>query len=366
MRLLIMGNNLGMGGAQTAFRMLTKFCCEERHQVAAIALQSKNTAMLVEGTHSSTIIDAEARSLIAKCRKYMRLILAVRRARRFTPDVFISVGLAKSANFIARALNGKTFSVAQDFIHGRRIDDPLLVDTLNTFCALAVQSPSMITTLQNQSSRSLPLNWLPCFPESSCVELIHEPTSIVSGIKLAYFGRLASNKGLPMLLNAFGAAQFVADASLDIWGDGDVREELRQLIDARGLQGRIRLMGRYPFGEEGTRLMCSYHGVVLSSTENEGLPLILLEAMAQGIPFLTTNVGAIPDCCHNNQDCMLVAPEMSVLSKGIDRFVVSLKEGRFSRERLRSYFETHYSPEVMTKRWRLMLEDPSGFFSSHA
>jgi len=362
MRLLIMGNNSGLGGAQTAFRKLCEFGCAEGHEVYAIALQSGNFSPPVSATYASITIDAETRSLMGKLRKYVNLTRAAVQAKRFAPDVFVTVGIANSANFIARRLSKNTFSVAQDFIHGRRIDDPLLVATLASFDALAVQSPSMIAALKNQAGKPLTVNWLPCFPEGPVEGLIHSPPPVNSGIKLAYFGRLASNKGLPMLLNAFATAPLDAGTSLDVWGEGGVREELRDLISTHGLQDRVRLMGKYPSGEEGARSMCSYHALILPSTANEGLPLILLEAMAYGIPVVTTDVGAIRDCCEGNDDFLLVKPDLKELTGALAEMANRIRSGYFRPDRLRSWYQTHFSPNVMGLRWRQFLASPSAFF----
>ncbi|MEQ1747872.1 MAG: glycosyltransferase [Prosthecobacter sp.] len=362
MRLLIIGNNSGTGGAQTAFRKLCEFLCNEGHEVFVIALQSQNSSFPISATHTSIKIDAESTSLIAKFRKCLKLIGAGRQARRFAPDVFIAVGLAKSASFIASRLSNKTFSVAQDFIHGRLIDDPLLVGTLTSFDALAVQSPAMVPALQNQTTEILPLNWLPCFPQSPIAGALYDPPPADSGVKLAYFGRLAANKGLPMLIEAFVAVLLANDTILHIWGEGEIGEELCHLIGAHDMQNRVRLMGRYPSGEEGAQLMCSYHALILPSTGSEGLPLILLEAMAYGIPFIATDVGAIRDCCEGNMDCILVQPEPKALASALVEMVRRIQSAHIKPDRLRSWYEAHFSTTMMSSRWRRFLDNPSMFF----
>lgn len=357
-----MGNNSGAGGAQTAFRKLCEFCCSEGHEVSTITLPTMSFSWPAPATLTSTNRGAESRSSIAMIWKYLKLARASRDAKRFAPDVFIAVGLAKSANFVASHLNKKTYSVSQDFIYGRRIDDPLLVTTLASFDALAVQSPSMIPALQKQTRDTMPVNWLPCFPESPVEGVVHSPPPVNSGVKLAYFGRLASNKGLPMLVNAFATALPNAGATLDVWGEGEVKEELRHLIGTHGLGDRMRLMGKYPSGEEGARLMCSYHAMILPSTGCEGLPLILLEGMSYGVPFITTDVGAIRDCCEGNADFLLVKSDLKELTGALSEMTSRIRSGHLRSDRLRSWYQAHFSPSVMGLRWRQFLASPSAFF----
>ncbi len=362
MRIVILGNNSGYGGAQTAFRKLCEFCSNDGHEIIAIALQSGHAVAPQIASSELIVVDAESRSLMAKARKWFRLVRAVVIARKFSPDVFVAVGLAKSASFIASHLGRRTFSVAQDFIYGRRMDDGLLLETVSSFDALAVQSPAMLPALKAQGMNSLPLNWLPCFPESPVVGVSHSSPSVASGVKLAYFGRLAPNKGLPMLITAFAAANLGADTTLHIWGEGEVRDELKQSIDANAIGDRVMLMGQYPFGDQAAKLMSAYHSLILPSTGSEGLPLILLEAMAYGIPFVATDVGAIRDCCAGNPDCIMVKPEVTTLISALTEMVARVQSGALDSDRLRLWYETHFSPDVMGARWREFLSAPKQFF----
>ena len=108
--------------------------------------------------------------------------------------------------------------------------------------------------------------------------------------------------------------------------------------------------------------MCSYHALILPSTGSEGLPLILLEAMAYGIPFITTDVGAIRDCCEGNVDCLLVRPDPKDLTGALVEMVKRIQSAFLRPDRLRSWYEAHFSPNVMSSRWRQFLVNPSQFF----
>ena len=105
-------------------------------------------------------------------------------------------------------------------------------------------------------------------------------------------GRLVPAKGHGVLLDAFArVAAAVPDAELSIYGYGALEDDLRAQIARLGLEGRARLEGRTENPAETLQLF----DVFVLSSLNEGLPLVILEAMAAGLPVITTNVGGIPE-----------------------------------------------------------------------
>ena len=83
----------------------------------------------------------------------------------------------------------------------------------------------------------------------------------------------------------------VPDAELSIFGYGDLEGVLREQIARLGMEGKIRLEGRT---NDSPGALAGLDVFVLSSV-NEGLPLVILEAMAVGLPVVSTDVGGIPE-----------------------------------------------------------------------
>jgi glycosyltransferase involved in cell wall biosynthesis len=363
MKVVVFGNCSGLGGAQTSFRRLVDFFVAAGHGVGVIGLTHSAAELPLRGKTAFAVRVNEGNA--SPVRKVAQTLRAAARARYYEPEIFVAVGLAKSASIIAQLLASRTFRICQDFIYGRKIDDPLLRSCLRGFDALAVQAPSMVSALRAQGFGLRPLSWLPCFPE-----LPHSGFRRVrrgdSQIRLVYMGRLAPNKGLDLLLEALAIAKLPKAIVVDIWGGGVELPKLSSLAVERGLVSAVRFCGNYPEGTGHAKLICSYDGLVLPSRGLEGLPLILLEAMACGVPFLATRVGAIPDCCIDNEDAILVEPNVGSLRTGLERFVERAASGTFSVERLIRYYQSHFSSEVMAKRWREMLVDPRSFFSVDA
>lgn len=359
MKVLVFGNGCGFGGAQTAFRRFVDFCTSEGHDVGVIGLVRKDDELPAQKQAAFAVRLSNDSSRLIKLGQALR---ASARARRFAPDLFVTVGLAKSADLISRCLPEQTYRVAQDFIFGRPVTDALLTASMRHFDALAVQAPSMIGALQKQGFKTRPLSWLPCFPDPPQSGFSRTERNGRAEVRLAYFGRLAANKGIDLLLQALATAQFNFPVLLDVWGGGSETESLKQLAATLPCRDNVQFRGRYPEGEDYARLLCGYDGLVLPSTGTEGLPLILLEAMAYGVPFLTTQVGAIPDCA--NEDAVLVEPNLDALCSGLEQFVARAALNQFSTSRLQSHYAAHFSHAVMADRWRQMMANPKNFFAS--
>jgi glycosyltransferase involved in cell wall biosynthesis len=103
-----------------------------------------------------------------------------------------------------------------------------------------------------------------------------------------YVGRLSPEKGVEQLVEAW---RQLGDGPLElvIVGDGPLRERL-----ARQPGGRIRLVGRLP-GEEVRRQMLAARALVLPSVWYEGQPMVVLEALAAGLPVLGSDLGGVPE-----------------------------------------------------------------------
>ena len=98
-------------------------------------------------------------------------------------------------------------------------------------------------------------------------------------------GHVAPRKGFDLLLRAFAHARPPA-TTLAIVGDGPQLAELRQLASSLGVSGRVRFVGKR---DDAATLIAAADLFVLSS-RNEGMANVLLEAMAAGVPVISTDV----------------------------------------------------------------------------
>ncbi len=118
-------------------------------------------------------------------------------------------------------------------------------------------------------------------------------------------GRLSAEKGFDVLIRA---ADRLLDDGLDvellIIGEGDQKGPLQKLVSSLGRGDRIRLLGYRSDARELYQAM----DVFALSSYREGLPNVLLEAMALGTPVVATRIAGIPRLVRDGENGLLVEP----------------------------------------------------------
>ena len=133
----------------------------------------------------------------------------------------------------------------------------------------------------------------------------------VGMLRLLYVGRIASQKNIPRLIEAF--SRVTEPAVLAIVGDGEDRPELERAVAERRLTN-VRVVGP----RRGAALAAWYEwaeAFVLAS-DKEGMPLVLLEAMAAGLPIVATDVPGTRELIDGVG--LLAAPDPGALAEAID------------------------------------------------
>lgn len=144
--------------------------------------------------------------------------------------------------------------------------------------------------------------------------------SLRRGDVLLFLGRLGRRKGIYVLLEALVSVRLkFPGVKLVCGGDGEL-EKVRAEIAKRGLVDHVELVG-WIKGEAKSELLANSTVFVLPSFD-EGVPMSILEAMASGIPIVSTPVGGIPEVVGNGSEGILVAPgDVSALSTAICRLL---------------------------------------------
>ena len=119
-------------------------------------------------------------------------------------------------------------------------------------------------------------------------------------IWIGTIAELTPNKGLEYLAKA---AEQIPNAYYIVIGEGELRSDLKNLIQRSDLGARFKLAGFLP---EANRYLKAFDIFVLPSLK-EGLPYTLLEAAQAGLPVVASNIGGIPDIV--GQAGMLVPPK---------------------------------------------------------
>ncbi|MBO9397911.1 glycosyltransferase family 4 protein [Shimia sp. R9_2] len=127
------------------------------------------------------------------------------------------------------------------------------------------------------------------------------------GTKLLFVGRLAPVKGLPILLRAMEQlVQKEPDVHLTVIGDGPGRKALQSQTDAAGLSDHVSFVG-YKSQSEVAEALSAADMLVLPSFA-EGVPVVLMEAMAARRPVVATQIAGIPELVTEGVSGLLVPP----------------------------------------------------------
>lgn len=136
------------------------------------------------------------------------------------------------------------------------------------------------------------------------------------GPHLVAIGRLSEQKGFGLLLDAMQqAADDLPDLRLTLVGDGEMRAELEARISQLGLQDRIHLTGWLDEDRVAEALRASTALILPSFAE--GLPMVLMEAMASGRPVIATSIAGIPELVTPDCGWLVPAGDAAALAKAI-------------------------------------------------
>ncbi|HEV7576904.1 MAG TPA: glycosyltransferase family 4 protein [Caldimonas sp.] len=125
--------------------------------------------------------------------------------------------------------------------------------------------------------------------------------------RLVCVGRLCEQKGQLLLIDALH--RLVTDGvavELVLAGDGELRPDIEASIEARGLGPRVRITGW--IGSEQVRAEISAARALVLPSFAEGLPVVIMEAMALRRPVITTWVAGIPELVKDGETGWLATP----------------------------------------------------------
>jgi colanic acid/amylovoran biosynthesis glycosyltransferase len=183
------------------------------------------------------------------------------------------------------------------------------------------------------------------------------PAGEDDGETVLHVGRLVEKKGTALLLNAFAG---VRRGRLVIIGDGPLRTPLAELADRLGLGDRVRFLGAQPPEKVAEWMrraaLLAAPSLTAGDGDAEGLPNVVVEGLASGLPIIGSNHEGIPEAVLDGRSGFLVAEgeteplarrigdllESAALRRKMGHVGRALAEEKFDLARQMRRLEAHY------------------------
>ena len=178
---------------------------------------------------------------------------------------------------------------------------------------------------------------------------------LAEGVPLiATVGRLERQKGMALLLDSTASVlKDHPEARLVLVGDGPDETILKAQAEKLGIQGSAHFLGWRP---DVPQILVDADVFVLASRW-EGMPNVVLEAMAARRPVVATTVGGVPELVVQGETGLLVRPDDAAgLSESIARVLADPERSRGMGEAGRRRAEDEFSPDRMVRRYEELYE----------
>ncbi len=167
-----------------------------------------------------------------------------------------------------------------------------------------------------------------------------------AGFTIVGLGNLISSKNYSLLLEAFVAAEIPSDSQLLIGGEGPKSRELARLANSLGLADRVRLTG-YLSRDQVVELMQSAD-LFAHPSNSESFGVVLIEAMAIGLPVLATASSGPLDIVTPDVGLLTHVGDVGAFADGLSEMY--RRRAEFDPERIREACRARFGPDAFAAR----------------
>ena len=309
-RVVFIFRNMGTGGAQKIEAFVANTLLEEGYDVVAINMSSSPCTVnlnkdikIVDVLYDS--IEKCSNKLLKNVYKCSYIIKLRKKILSFKPDI-VCAFLSDVVRITVLAMKGSDIPII-----GSERGDPYFFTEkqFNKYRKAYLKCKSVVFQLDDVAQKyNLPISIKqkvipnPCIPRKNnyCKKRFQTNKTIIAA------GRLTDQKRFDLLIDAFEIVkQRFPEYQLHIYGDGPLKEELELKIQKSFVKGSVLLVGDV---DDVFNIAVNAEFFVLSS-DFEGIPNVILESMAAGIPCIST------DCSPGgarfllkNGECGLIVP----------------------------------------------------------
>ncbi len=359
MRVLFLSTIMGMGGADQQLLTIVNGLRARGHEVMIVSLTPLGPMGLEARRLGIATESLEMRRGVPDPRGLVRL---ARLVRAWRPDVLHSHMV--HANLMARAVKliapvPALVSTIHSIYDGGRLR--MAAYRLSNGLVDQMTIVSQVAADRFIAERIIPKELLRVFPNAvdtdrfrsvppGTRESARRSLGIEGQFAWLAVGRFEVAKDYPNMLHAFARVhERYPEALLLVVGRGSLQGETEALTRALGLASSVRFLG---VRRDIPEVMSAADGYVMSSAW-EGMPIVLLEAAAAGLPIVATQVGGNPEVVRDEESGFLVPPrDHEALGEAMLRLMgLSDAERRALGDRGSEYIRTHYGLSRALERW---------------
>jgi glycosyltransferase involved in cell wall biosynthesis len=359
MRILFLSTSMGMGGADSQLLSASQELRSRGHEVLIVSLTPLGPMGFEARSVGLPTESLEMRRGFPDPRGLWRL---VRLVRAWRPDVLHSHMV--HANLMARVLRliapvpalvstihniheGGRLRMAAYRLTNALVDHMTIVSeaAFDRFVAEGIVPKEILRVVPNGVDTSRFRNVSPLAGES-----VRRSLGLGTEFVWLAVGRFEIAKDYPTMLRAFARfREQQPQALLLLVGRGSLQKETEALARDLGLGSGVRFLG---VRSDVPEIMSAADGYVMSSAW-EGMPMVLLEAAAAGLPIVATKVGGNHEVVRHAETGFLVPPcDHEALGLAMLRLSgLSERERRAMGERGREHIRTHYDLGRVAERW---------------
>lgn len=166
--------------------------------------------------------------------------------------------------------------------------------------------------------------------------------------RLISVGRLEEQKNFSMLIEAFyELRKYHTDLTLDIYGEGSLKEQLQQQINTLGLENFVKLCGR----TNDIAGVLAEHDLFIMPSNYEGMPNSLMEAMGVGLPCISTDCPTGPRelLGENERGILIEIGNKDDLVKAIHCSLMNVDEMKIKATFAKKYIREYFSPDKIAE-----------------
>lgn len=345
-RIAFVIGSMGNGGAERVVSIIANAYAQQGWQVDILMLLSNQCTYKLDSRINLTDISGKRSSRVAKLPFWLKKIRNYARTQK--PDIVVS--------FVAR-INIIT-QVAL-----RHLDIPVIVSerndpykdgrgTLVNIMTKWLYPKAEAVVFQTKRAKSY-------FPTLDNACIISNPIEVHSVRKdvlknrIVTVGRLAEQKNQKMLIEAFAQVhEKCPDYTLDIYGEGHLRDSLQCLISEHQLDDCVLLKGNVSDIHE----QISDAQLFVLSSDYEGLSNALLEAMMMGIPCISTNCAGSDEYIQNGYNGLLTdIGDRVALADAMEYMITHLDAANQMGEHAKEMSKSFAKPSII-KQWTDIIE----------